>query len=267
VELIVGGHVVAEYVTEPEVDPKHGPRPYLHPVRTLAGTVVTDILPEDHPWHLGVSVAVQDVNGTNLWGGRTYVRDQGYTWRDDHGRIEFAGGDAGSSRLRWLDPHGATLLDEERTMRAEPVDDATWALDFAYTLRNPGTEPVVLGSPATNGRPDGAGYGGFYWRAVADEPPAVESPQSSEEPAVNGSAGEWVAMRGISGGAPYTLVFTGRGGTDRWFVRSSQFPGVGVAFAWERPETIAPGEERSRRHRVYVADGHLPASGFPPATG
>jgi hypothetical protein len=270
VELTVDGRVVAEYVTKPEVDPKHGPRPYLHPVRTLAGAVVTDILPEDHPWHLGVSVAVQDVNGTNLWGGRTYVRDQGYTWLDDHGRIEFVDGDAGSSRLRWLDPRGATLLEEARAMHTAQVDDATWALDFAYTLHNPGDAPVVLGSPATNGRPDGAGYGGFYWRAVADEPPAVASPSSTVEAEVNGSAGAWVAMRGISGGAPYTLVFTGRDDGDRWFVRAEQFPGVGVAFAWERPETIAPGASRSRRHRVYVADGHLTGervSAFPSATG
>ena len=83
---MVGGTEVAEYVLDPALDARHGPRPYLHPVRTLGGTVVTDALPADHVWHLGASLAVQDVNGSNLWGGRTYVRDVGYTWRDDHGR-------------------------------------------------------------------------------------------------------------------------------------------------------------------------------------
>nr|BFE71341.1 hypothetical protein GCM10020092_046420 [Actinoplanes digitatis] len=48
---------------------------------------MTDALPEDHRWHLGVSVAMQDADGVNLWGGRTYVRGQGYTWLEDHGRI------------------------------------------------------------------------------------------------------------------------------------------------------------------------------------
>src|SRR3954452_7057214 len=82
-----GGPVVAEYVTEPVVDPVRGPRPFLHPVRTVKGTTVTDVLPEVHTHHLGVSVAMQDVDGVNVWGGRTYVRDQGYQWLDDHGRI------------------------------------------------------------------------------------------------------------------------------------------------------------------------------------
>lgn len=263
VPLLVDGRVVAEYVAQPKLDPTHGPRPFLHPVRTLAGTVTTDVLPEDHRWHQGVSVAMQDVNGTNLWGGRTYVRDQGYTWRDDHGRIEHAGWVTApepsrlAARLRWLDPAGATLIEEERTVTATPVDGRAWRLDVEYTLRNPGTGPVVLGSPATNGRPDGAGYGGFFWRAASDSTPTVFNADSDAEEAVNGSATEWVAFRGARSGSPYTLIFTGLGEGDRWFVRAAQYPGVCVAFAFAEPAVIAPGEGRACRHRVIVADGAL----------
>ncbi len=53
--------------------------------------MVTDAHPADHDWHLGIGVAVQDVDGWNLWGGRTYVRDQGYQWLGDHGRIDHVG--------------------------------------------------------------------------------------------------------------------------------------------------------------------------------
>ena len=81
----VGDVEVARYVHAPKLDPYLSPRPYLHPVRTLAGTIVTDAVPEDHHWHLGVSIAVQDVGKVNFWGGRTYVRDKGYTPLDDHG--------------------------------------------------------------------------------------------------------------------------------------------------------------------------------------
>src|SRR5688572_20752732 len=115
VELSVAGRVVAEYAVQPDLDPTLSPRPYLHPVRTLGGVTVTDVLPEDHRWHLGVSLAVQDVSGTNLWGGRTYVRDAGYTWLDDHGRIVHdewleRADDRLVERLRWLDRAGETLL-------------------------------------------------------------------------------------------------------------------------------------------------------------
>ncbi|WP_332107847.1 PmoA family protein [Phytohabitans flavus] len=255
----MAGRVVADYVVEPDVDPKHGPRPYLHPVRTLGGTTVTDVLPEDHRWHLGVSVAVQDVDGTNLWGGRTYVRDAGYTWLDDHGRIAHeswlapADGDGSrlAERLLWLDPAGETLLVEERTLVASPAP-LGWTLDFAFTLTAPAGGDVSLGSPATNGRPGGAGYGGFFWRLVPGEPEVFTSTVEGEEKC-NGSADPWLAVRGTG----YTLVFSGLDGDDRWFVRAAGYPGVCAALAWERPLVIPAGGTLSRRYRVLVADGTL----------
>ena len=81
------------------IAPTSSPRPYLHPVSTLAGTVVTDHLPEDHVWHLGAGVAIQDVDGVNFWGGRTYTRDAGaYVWRKDHGRIVTVAADRDGKR-------------------------------------------------------------------------------------------------------------------------------------------------------------------------
>ena len=66
--LRVGEVQVATYVTDPPLDLRLAPRPYLHPVRTLGGTVVTDALCFDHPWHLGASLTMADVDGHNLWG-------------------------------------------------------------------------------------------------------------------------------------------------------------------------------------------------------
>ncbi|MFG2049047.1 PmoA family protein [Micromonospora sp. NPDC048935] len=263
--LLVAGTEVARYVVDPALDARHGPRPYLHPVRTLGGTVVTDALPADHVWHLGASLAVQDVNGSNLWGGRTYVRDVGYTWRDDHGRIAHTGwsqrsADRLAHRLEWRDPHSAVLLTEERRLSAAPAGGnvSAWRLDVDYTLRAPDGRDVRLGSPATNGRPGGAGYGGFFWRAVSAGPASVFSASATGEEAVNGSAEPWVALAGTGpDGSAYTLVFSGLGDGDRWFTRTAMYPGVGVAFAFERPVTIAAGTARRGRHAVVVADGTL----------
>src|SRR5690348_15396559 len=63
--LRVDGVPVAEYVWRPDLPRTLSPRPYLHPVRTLAGTSVTELQPADHPHHLGVSVAVSDLGGAN----------------------------------------------------------------------------------------------------------------------------------------------------------------------------------------------------------
>ncbi|MFF5180895.1 PmoA family protein [Micromonospora sp. NPDC000316] len=268
--LLVDGTEVARYVVDPALDARHGPRPYLHPVRTLGGTVVTDALPADHVWHLGASLAVQDVDGTNLWGGRTYVRDVGYTWRDDHGVIAHTGwteraADRLEHLLEWRDPHGAVLLTERRQLTAAPLTAdgpaggvSAWWLEVDYTLSAPYGRDVRLGSPATNGRPGGAGYGGFFWRAVSAEPATVFTASATGEEAVNGSAETWVALRGTGpDGRAYTLVFTGLGDGDRWFTRTAMYPGVGVAFAFDHPVTIAAGAKRRGRHRVVIADGAL----------
>ncbi|MER7893996.1 DUF6807 family protein [Micromonospora sp. NPDC094482] len=263
--LLVGGTEVARYEVDPPLDPRHGPRPYLHPVRTRTGTVVTDALPADHVWHLGASLAVPDVDGTNLWGGRSYLRDVGYTWRDDHGRIahtdwETRAPDRLAHRLQWRDPAGRVLLSEHRRLGAVALPGGAWRLEIDYTLTAPPDRDVALGSPATNGRPGGAGYGGFFWRAVSADPARTWTAGAVGEEAVNGCAEPWLALTGTGlGGGAYTLVFTGLGDGDRWFVRTAMYPGVCVAFAFDRPCRIPAGTRRRGRHRVVVADGHLGA--------
>jgi hypothetical protein len=252
--LEVGGVRVADYVADPDLDIRLGPRPYLHPVRTLGGTVVTDALCFDHPWHLGASVAFADVAGANLWGGRTYVRDEGYVWLDDHGRISHEhwlhNAVAGfAERLAWCDGHGRTLLREQRSVRASAAPHG-WELSFSYAVTAPSRILVALGSPATHGRPGGAGYGGFFWRATAG--PAKAFVESGAEP--HGSAEPWLALTVDDA---YTLVFRGLAGADRWFVRTDDYVGVCAAPAFERPLTIPAGGTVSRRIRVLVADGVL----------
>jgi Methane oxygenase PmoA len=256
VELSVAGRVVAEYAIQPDLDPTLSPRPYLHPVRTLGGITVTDVLPEDHRWHLGVSLAVQDVSGANLWGGRTYVRDAGYTWLDDHGRIVHdewleRADDRLAHRLRWLDHAGETLLTEERAIEAREAEGG-WALEFAYTLTAPVDRDISLGSPATNGRPDGAGYGGFFWRLAQGTPRVLTATVDGEEKC-NGSVEPWLAVRGSA----YTLIFSGLAEGDHWFVRAAGYPGVCAALAWDRPLAVPAGTAVRRRHRVLVADGEI----------
>ena len=60
-----------------------------------------------------------DVDGWNFWGGPTYLRDRGYTARDDHGRIEHSGfvarhPDGFDEQLRWLGPGREPVFAEHR---------------------------------------------------------------------------------------------------------------------------------------------------------
>jgi hypothetical protein len=250
--LAVAGQTVAS-VESPSLDIRLAPRPYLHPVRTLSGTVVTDALCYDHPWHMGASVTIADVNGLNFWGGRTYVRDEGYIWLADHGRIvevdasPVPGGF--TQRLHWCDATGETILREQRTVTASAAPHG-WRLSFAYALSTPTDAEVTLGSPATHGRPGQAGYGGFFWRATSG--PAQAFGPTTDAP--HGSADRWLA---VTVADRYTLAFQGLADADRWFARTEEYVGVCAALAFTDPLPIKPTEPLTRTIDVLIADGAL----------
>ncbi|MFF0143056.1 PmoA family protein [Streptomyces sp. NPDC005227] len=262
--LSAAGRPVGRYVTRPELPARLSPRPYLHPVTTLAGTPVTELSPADHAHHLGVGVAVPDVEGHNFWGGRTYVRDQGPTELDNHGAQRHASfqesGPGGFvEELRWT-AAGTELMSERRTVLAVELTDSAWALDFTFALTNVTARALSLGSPATNGRSD-AGYGGFFWRAPKEpDAPRVFTADTEGEDAVHARPAEWLALAG----AGWTLVLAGATvGTrrDPWFVRTAQYPGVGSSLAHRSRLTVAAGDTLVRRIVTVVADGTLDRAG------
>nr|WP_215454449.1 PmoA family protein [Streptomyces sp. ATCC 21386] len=262
--LRVAGRPVGHYLTRPEVPQRLSPRPCLHPVTTLSGTAVTELSPADHLHHLGVGVAVPDVEGHNFWGGRTYVRDLGPTELDNHGSqrhtaFQLRDPDGFVEELRWV-ASGTELLRERRTVAATRLTDSAWALDFTFSLTNITGAPVSIGSPATNGRP-GAAYGGFFWRARKEAAaPRVFTAEAEGETGVHGSRADWLALAGDT----WTLVFAGATDTTRrdpWFVRADEYPGVGSSLAPTDRLPIEPGGTAVRRVVTVVADGTLDRDG------
>ena len=263
--LVLDGATVAEYREGRSVTPTLAPRPYLHPVCTLGGVTVTDHLPLDHVWHLGAGVAIQDVDGVNCWGGRTYTRDAGeYVWRPDHGRIERTGVRRSDTSLEeeltWRGPEGAALLEETRNWSWQRVEDTVWQLILTFDLSPAGDTPVNLGSPGSNGRPLG-GYGGFFWRLPRAEAVDVRTVEHQGEDAVHGTVAPWLAWAADFDDGPATLVFLAAPeAPDPWFVRAEGYPGVGLSLAWDSPVTVQPGTSLTRTVRVLVADGRLDAA-------
>ncbi|MGO4188897.1 DUF6807 family protein [Pseudarthrobacter sp. TAF60_1] len=263
------GHPLAEYQDGSRIRAASSPRPYLHPVRTLAGTVVTDHQPLDHVWHLGVGVALQDVDGVNFWGGRTYTRAAGdYVWRADHGSIVPTGEPterAGylAEDLSWNGPDGVPVLTEQRTWTWAAAGPSAWRLTLDFVLSPAGDHPVSLGSPGSNGRA-GGGYGGFFWRLPEWAGATVWAPAAGGtlrgESAAHGKVTPWLAWSGrfSPSESAATLVFVAAtDSTDPWFVRMDGYPGVGQSLAWETPVITAPGSPVHRNVTVYIADGLL----------
>jgi predicted dehydrogenase len=276
--LSIGERTVAEYRDGRGTIDSSSPRPYLHPVSTLGGVRVSAHHTADHDWHLGLGFAVQDVNGVNFWGGRTYVTGSGYAWLDDHGRIvgdapQFvAAGETGAAgpgnaltqELSWLGPDARPVLHERRTFRWGPLGASAWALELTVVLTPAGGEAVELGSPGSHGR-ERAGYGGLFWRLPACGDADVFTESTDGEDAVHGSTSKWLAWTadfsaapGVTG--PATLVVRAGDAVsarDRWFVRQRDYPGIGSAVAWDAPTVIAAGDSLRRSWRLAISDGRL----------
>jgi predicted dehydrogenase len=246
--------------------PTSTPRPYLHPVRTRAGVVVSAHHPADHDWHNGVGMVIPDVNGTNFWGGGTYVHGQGYLMLDDHGVVVGESpnldGDGFSQDLQWMGRDGSVQLREQRSVSWSAIDPQTWRLIFESQLH--ADTGATLASPGSKGRL-GAGYGGFFWRFPACDNVEVYTAETRGEDEVHGSTAPWIAWSadftagpGLGGPAPIVIAAPGSAtAAEPWFVRVRDYPGIGSALAWDSPTVLPPGAGLNRRFDVAIADGRL----------
>lgn len=267
--LTIGETVVSGYSDGSDIGGLSSPRPYLHPIRTLGGVRVSDAHPADHDWHCGLSLTMQDVNGVNFWGGRTYVDGEGYQWLGDQGRIDHVewletGDDHVVERLRWTGPADLptrnpaiadVIVDEVRSLRWRAVSGTLWRLDVTIDLTGVQPERITLGGPGTNGRTD-AGYGGFQLRLPRTSAYTVWSPTASGVPAVFGRPAAWIAWSADFPHGRASVVMANRsqdGADDPWFVREGEWQGIGTALAWSR-ELPLPVH---REYTLLVGDGDL----------
>ena len=248
IELLRRGQGVVEYHDGSGIDPLLSPRPYLL-ATTPSGTPVTELEPEDHRHHLGLSAAFPDVDGTTFWGGRTYVRDRGPTLLANHGtqrtRSRTVQDSTVVEQLFWLDPDGDVLMEEQRTISARTLGDA-WVI--AWTSELCARDRVVtFGSPQTNGR-DGAFYGGLFWRAPFSSA-RVRTADGAGIERAHGSRSPWIALDADDA----ALVAVSTNGMP-WFVRAEGYVGFGPAMAVEGRCRIEQGETLRLDVTVSVSD-------------
>ena len=242
----------ARYRDGSDMDPSGAPRPYLHPVRTLAGTVVTDVRPADHPHHMGFSLAVPDVNGTQYWGGMSYVDGQGYVWLDNEGSQTVTTRSLEEDRLEesleWRSPRGLLQATETRSMSTRGTPGG-YLLQWRSALT--GVEDLSIGSPASNGRA-GAGYGGLFWR-FPHWPDAIVLVEGGQgEDAAHGSTSPWLAVSSPNAWAGVILIQ--HGPEFPWFVRTEEYLGACPALAWSDALEVPAGRPLSIGLDAIVCD-------------
>lgn len=259
-----GGTEIARYVYRPDDARLESPRPYLHPVRTLGGRVVSLYRPHDHVWHKGIAWSLPNVGPANFWGGTTFRRDRGYEQLPNNGTMRHTGFTEVTAThevvrlahtLEWVTEQGQVWFTEARSLSFQVVDGA-WALRFATVFTNVSGGEIVIGSPTTEGRPN-AGYGGLFWRGPrAFTGGSVHVPGTVGGDELMGVRAPWLAFRGRhdGGGELSTLVFVAPE-EPKWFVRSQPFAAVCPAPFFDREVPVGADRALSHHYTVVVADG------------
>ncbi len=266
--ILYRGRLLLRYTATSTAPREESPKSYFHPLHTLAGKLVTDFRPADHPWHHGVAFAPTYVNEETFWGGPSFTTQAcDYEKLHNHGRQEHLGWEiteskpdsiAWTQRLAWLDRADHALMEEERRVRVEllPSSDDRWRLSLEFVLRNRTDRELVLASPVCRGRPEG-GYFGLMWRgAPSFAQGRVFTSDSVDSANLMGERAPWLAY--VSPSAEASLLFLDHPENPchptPWFVRCGDQPIVSYSLAYHEPWIIAPGAELHLRYQMIIAD-------------
>ncbi|MDB4474872.1 PmoA family protein, partial [Opitutaceae bacterium] len=235
------------YCFEPETPAKESTRPFIHPLCSIDGDVLTNLRPNDHPWHHGISFTLTSVNGVNFWGGPSHRVEDSYQWRSDQGsqrHLEWLEKTPERlvQRLAWIDPqqNDRVLIEEERTLQTSLIDDG-WTLRWTSQVSNPGAEDLVCENYHSLGGLEGSHYSGLQVRGVReflhqhgdDTIKMVGESGSSELDELHGESANWIEWHGQTDTSlrRTRIRFESLSGPIPWFVRPND---PMVAFAPHR---------------------------------
>jgi len=236
-------------------------RPFIHPVTTPAGHVLSVDAPADHPWHHGLWFTIKYVNGENFWeeyDDYGVLRHDGVPAVERDGRVSLVGA------LRWIRPDRETVvIDEQRRLTHVPLDRDAYAIDLATTIV-PRVDVVLDRTQFTTW----GGYGGLSFRGRPDFHDTTITTVGTAGDRVLGERGPWLGLSGlVDGDAPagialldapsnaahpvpwYASTKADTYGDDGW----SNF--VNAAMLWGGPLRLGAGEPLRLRYRVVVHDG------------
>ncbi|MFC0626233.1 DUF6807 domain-containing protein [Kribbella deserti] len=261
------------YVYQSTANQYESPRPFIHPLRTLGGRLISIYRPHDHLWHVGIAWSLPHFGADNFWGGPSFRADRGYVSLDNNGatrhrrtnEIDVTDGVFGYAHdLDWYRSDGTHVVTEARrlTARVEPGSDA-WILTFETSMTNVSGSDIQIGSPTTEGRPD-AGYGGLFWRGPRSfTGGTVLGPDGATGETLRGRHAPWMAFTGkhdeLEGSSSIVMVDAPSNAQHppQWFARSEPFGCLGPAPFFSEEVRFGSGEVMTNRYAVVVADGKV----------
>lgn len=268
------GVTLLTYHYRPDVEQKETPKPFIHPLATPRGDVMTLDRPHDHVWHRGLFFGWSTVNDANFWGGPSFVCAEGYVQKANNGAMRHDAWETVETnedgvllqeRLTWTDVNDAPWISERRTTRVHnPVDDDQLLLTIKTELVPlVGQGPFRFGSPLTEGRP-AAGYSGLTLRLPRSlNGGRITLSTGDTGPDVMGRRGEWLHFSGKQDGTanPCGVAMFDHPTNPRFpthfFVRNTPFGIINPAFCWDEEFLLEEGESLSLQYGVWLHSGDV----------
>jgi len=252
------------------------PRPFVHPVRTPAGRVVSIDAPDDHPWQHALWFTFKFVNGENFW--EEYGEFGTLRQTEPPAVTSLVGGAVRAvNAIAWVRPGGGSVVAHQvlaLTHRPVPEQPDAYMLDWDVVF-TPTVDVELDRTPYTTW----GGYGGLTLRGRPDWHDTrlllADDPAGHDQ--VLGERAAWCALDGPLADADgehevgvmmldHPANAGAAGLPDRpvpWYASTRQpayeLDGwtnfVNAALLWDGPLALAPGQPLRLRYRVVVHDG------------
>jgi hypothetical protein len=286
--VLIGGKAFSTYYFGP-----NSPKPYMSPLRSAQGTVVTRGFPmrtdipgerRDHPHHRALFFAHGDINGVDFWGegeptkaaqtanGVFYSSEALPKGRTVFQKLDLAKsyGQSGTLKAEFglVGPDGKAIGSEtqEYTFRG---DSSTRVIDCAFTVTADQGMPLKMGDTKE---------GTFAIRVVngltAPKVKMLNSEGKVGEPAIWGKRADWVDYSGEVEGEPLGIAIFDNPGNIKhptyWHARDYGLFAVnpfGEHDFYNDPKrdgsvTIPRGQSLTLRYRVLIHHGDAAEAGI-----
>ncbi len=255
VALMNGEQVVWRHLHDPKQS-----KPCFHPLATLDGTVLTELRPGDHRWHLAAWFAWKFINGVNYWeeDAKTSL-SPGLT---EIGEVKIEKGADFSAviefDLRYHLPGEPVLLDERRTLRVGAPDAAgNYAID--WTSEFTAKDDVDLGRTPLPGEEGGKGHGGYAGLSVRVSKALRHWSYRDSEGRENGSHGKaarWLEFAGkLKDGSEAGISMfdhpSNPGYPTKWY-ENRGMPYFSPALLFDKAISLTKGDKLNYSYRILV---------------
>jgi type 1 glutamine amidotransferase/HEAT repeat protein len=245
-------------------DPKKG-KPYIHPLATVDGSVLTWNRPPDHVWHRALWFSWKTINKLNYWEenrqglsqGRTEIKSTKITLGKNYSAsVEMV--------ISYHPPQKPEVLAEKRTIVfSSPTAIGRYRIDWTSVFTATGGD-VLLDRTPIKGEKGGKGWGGYAglsirmaketrgWRILDSKGRQAEKIHGQPDAV-------WVDASGkTTGGQQAGVAMFDHPSNTRhpspWYIAKGM-PYFSPALLYNKPLTLKKAESLTLKYRVLVHPG------------